>query len=90
MQFYTNVELKITENNSFKGDDGTDVKYHTNFLKDADGSVMEVTGTRDFSGFEGKRGLAVLRARKRDGGGFRLSLVDFQPEVSIEVPTIAF
>jgi len=83
MQLQTHATLKITERNSFKDQEGKDVEYYANFLKDGEGQVLEIPGTTDFSEHEGRDGVATIRARKREGGGFKLSLVDFIPEATI-------
>jgi len=84
MQLKTNATLKIVEKNNFKGEDGKEVSYFINYLKDDEGGVLETTSGRDFSEFEGQDGVAIIAPRKRtEGGGFKLSLADFIPEATI-------
>ena len=88
MNLYANAKIKITEKNNFSDTEGKNVEYQTNYLKSDEGEVLEVNSSKDFSSYEGKEGLVCIRARKREGGGFKLSLIDFVEGGSVEVPTI--
>jgi len=85
MILQTNATLKIVEKNSFKDQEGKEINYHINYLKDEEGGVLEVTSGPDFSGYEGQSGVATITPRKREGGGYKLSLTDFTPEASIDI-----
>jgi len=80
MNLYANVTLRIVEKNNFADENGQNVEFCTNFLKDEDGSVLDVNSKEDFSEHEGKFGVAKIRVRKIENAkGFKLSLQGFTP-----------
>jgi len=83
MKLYAEVEIRIVEKNSFKGNDGNTVDYYTIFVKDNEAKVLELTSGKDFTEYEGSKGVAAIEAREREGGGFKLSLRDFKEGESI-------
>lgn len=74
---YANATLQIVERNNFKDPEtGNDVKFNTNFLKDEEGKVLKVNSAIDFTDYEGKKGVAVVRVREQEGK-VKLSLQKF-------------
>lgn len=83
MKLYSNATIKICEKNSFENDEGENIEFYGAYLKDDEGQVVKISsGKRDLSEFEGQQGVVVLNVRN-DGGGIKLSLVDFRPEETI-------
>jgi len=88
MKLFTEGTIKIVEKNNFSDQEGKTVEFYTVFLKNEDGEVLEInSGKEDFSNMEGEYGVATINARKRDGGGYKLSLVAFK---KAEKETITF
>jgi len=58
------------------------VEYHENILKDSEGVVATVNSQADYSGVEGKTGIAKLRLK--DSG--RVSLSAFFPDSTFSIP----
>lgn len=86
MKLYVNSTLKIVEDNNFKGQDGKEVSYHTNFIKSEDGEILQATSARDFTEEEGQSGIAVINVRERENGGFKCQLSDFLTDSRINLP----
>jgi len=86
MDMVVECVVKICEKNSFENKQGEHVAYNTNFLKDGTGHVLEVNSQTDFSRFEGKEGIAFIRAQKRDAGGYRLSMTNFIEDEKLGLP----
>jgi len=86
MKLYSECTVKIVEKNNFSDPDGKTVEFNTNYLKNKEGEVLEINSTKDFSSNEGETGICVIHARKREGGGFKLSLREFIPNETIDLP----
>lgn len=89
MHLYANGEIKIVGSNPpFKGEDGSEVRYFTNYLKlEETDEVVVVNSSKDYSAHEGKFGVFTFNIRDRIGGGYKLSLSDFVlgiPDVQID------
>jgi hypothetical protein len=84
MQVYTQCKLLAAENSNFNDDQGHEVKYFRYYLKDNEGSVIVVGSSADFTDNESDEGMAVLNVRGREGGGFKVSIVDFKKGGTIE------
>jgi len=83
MYLYAEATIKIVEKNNFSDQEGKTVEYFTVFLKNEEGEVIEVNTTTDFTSKEGVKGVAKIRATKREGGGHKLSLKEFTEGMEI-------
>jgi len=78
MNLFLKGVLKITESpEPFKDENGVDVSYHINTIKDEEGRVLVVNSKDSYEQFEGKTGIFRLKARpmedafKKDGSAYR-------------------
>lgn len=87
MKLYANARMLSSEDKSFQDKkSGETITYATNILKGVeDGGVLEVNSKTLYEDYEGKTGIAVVKARIQNDG-MKLTLTDFIVDETFEVP----
>jgi len=86
MKLYAKVRVLAVEENSFKNNENQEIKFCKNYLKDDEGSVIELnSGKQNFSEFEGKEGVGEFEARMVNDK-WQLKLRSFWEGEDLEVP----
>jgi len=84
MHLYANAKLVASGKKEFLDKEGNQVEYYENILKSTDGEISTVNSQADYTGVEGKTGIATLRLK--DSG--RVSLLSFNPNQTFEIPEV--
>jgi len=84
MKLFTEGTIAIAGPDNFEGTNGETVSYYKNYLKNSDGEIVEVGSKVDFQDCVGQYGVCELTIRKRDKGGYSLSLTKFTAGEAVE------
>jgi len=86
MNLYAKVRILAVEENSFKNNEGVEIRFCKNYLKGDDGAVIELnSGKLNLSSMEGKEGVGTFEARMVNDK-WQLKLRDFAEGEELEVP----